>query len=131
MFTVEQIHDAHSKVKTGADFPAFVQELIQLRVSAYSTFVRDGHTEYRGPGGFKIHTEARYPALDLASAGNAEEFAVSLRRHQQGHTDYFTFCRQSAGAGVERWIVDMETMTCTYFDRAGVRMLSETIPQVG
>lgn len=27
MFTVQQIEDAHSKVKTGAEFPNYIQEI--------------------------------------------------------------------------------------------------------
>ena len=30
MFTVEQIKAAHSKVKSGADFPAYIQEIKAL-----------------------------------------------------------------------------------------------------
>jgi hypothetical protein len=44
MFTIEQIKAAHSKVKSGTDFPAYVQELIALGVTGYETYVADGHT---------------------------------------------------------------------------------------
>lgn len=32
MFTIEQIKEAHSKVKSGADFPNYIQDLIILGV---------------------------------------------------------------------------------------------------
>jgi hypothetical protein len=32
MFTLEQIKKAHDKVQTGADFPIYIQELIDLGV---------------------------------------------------------------------------------------------------
>jgi hypothetical protein len=35
MFTVEQIRAAHNKVKSGADFPAYIQEIKALGVSQY------------------------------------------------------------------------------------------------
>ncbi len=44
MFTVEQIKTAHSKVKSGADFPAYIQDINKLGVASYETFVTDGHT---------------------------------------------------------------------------------------
>ena len=44
MFTIDQIKEAHSKVKSGADFPQYVQDLIKLGVIHYTTYVRDGHT---------------------------------------------------------------------------------------
>lgn len=33
MFTVEQIKTAHSKVKSGADFPAYIQDIKKLGVT--------------------------------------------------------------------------------------------------
>ena len=48
MFTIEDIKAAHAKVKSGADFPNYVKELIDLGVSGYSTLVSDGNTEFRG-----------------------------------------------------------------------------------
>jgi len=35
MFTVEQIDKAHEKVKSGADFPNYIQEIKQMGVTAY------------------------------------------------------------------------------------------------
>ncbi len=35
MFDLKEIKEAHAKVKTGADFPRFVQELIKLGVKKY------------------------------------------------------------------------------------------------
>lgn len=46
MFILEQIKTAHSKVKSGADFPKCIQDLKQLGVAYYETYVEDGHTDY-------------------------------------------------------------------------------------
>ncbi len=43
MFTLEQIKSAHSKVKSGADFPNYIQDLINLGIKSYHTYVSDGH----------------------------------------------------------------------------------------
>ena len=45
MFTVKQIKTAHGKVKSGADFPVFISEIIQLGVTGFETSVSEGHTE--------------------------------------------------------------------------------------
>lgn len=37
MFTVEQIKAAHSKVKTGADFPAYIKEIRTFKAPTFST----------------------------------------------------------------------------------------------
>lgn len=128
MFTLEQIKDAHAKVKSGADFPRYVQELIALGVSRYETFVHDGHTVYESKDGRKISSDAKYSALEVNVHSNAEQFIRDLKNHQQGGTDYPTFCKDSANAGVEKWVVDTSAMTCTYFDRQGNEMQREQIP---
>ena len=66
MFTVEQIKTAHSKVKSGADFPAYIQDLKKLGVTQYETFVADGHTDYYGANDFKTTSPAKYELLTVA-----------------------------------------------------------------
>ena len=130
MFSIDQIKSAHSKVKSGADFPAYIQDLIQIGVLRYETFVEDGHTLYRGENGFTLQTEAKYEALSVAATSDKAQFISDLQNHQQGNTDYPTFCSDCAKSGVEKWLVDMTTMSCTYFDRAGNELLIETIPSL-
>lgn len=128
MFTIDQIKAAHSKVKSGADFPNYVQDLIQLGVTSYQTFVADGHTLYTGNGNFKVQTEPKYATLIVAETSNKEEFINDLKNHQKGNTNYPTFCEDCAKSGVECWIVDTTKMTCVYYDKLGNEMLVEQIP---
>lgn len=128
MFTVEQIKAAHSKVKSGADFPAYIQELKELGVTYYEAFVADGHTDYYGANGYKITSPAKYDALAVAATLDAAQFKHDLKAHQNGKTDYLTFCRDTAKAGVVKWTVNLDKMTCTYYDRSGGEVLVEVIP---
>ena len=128
MFQLTQIKDAHAKVKSGADFPVYVQALIQLGVLAYDTFVTDGHTLYTGTNNFSIQSEPKYAPLDIAQISDPEKFKQYLQMHQQGQTDYPAFCNHAAETGVEKWTVDMAAMTCTYYDRSHNKMLEEKIP---
>ena len=50
MFTVEQIESAHEKVKSGTDFPKYIQEIKEMGVISFKTWVYDSHTEYFGNG---------------------------------------------------------------------------------
>jgi uncharacterized protein YbcV (DUF1398 family) len=128
MFTLDQIKEAHAKVKSGADFPGYVQDLIKLGVTKYNTYVKDGNTAYAGNNGQIIQSGAKYPALAVAKKSNSGQFKHYLKIHQQGQTDYPGFCQHSAETGVEKWTVDMMEMTCTYYDLAGNKMLVENIP---
>ncbi len=130
MFTIEQVKAAHSKVKSGADFPNYVQEIIKLGVTAYENYVTDGHTDYCGSNNYSVSSPAKYAALIIADESNTALFKQELKAHQRGETDYMAFCKISADTGVEKWIVNMAAMTCTYFDKAGNEMLVEVIPTV-
>lgn len=129
MFTLDQIKLAHSQVKSGADFPKYLQDLKELGVSVYETFVKNGNTNYSGINDYKISSGAKYDELSIAEISNSEDFKNDLKAHQQGKTDYSTFCKDSAKSGVEKWIVDTKKMTCSYYDLAGNEMLVEIIPQ--
>ena len=128
MFTIDQIKEAHAKVKSGADFPGFVRELVNLGVISYDSFVSNGHTEYAGEKGYLVQSGAKYPMMGVAAKSNSDQFRHYLKIHQQGQTDYPTFCQHSVETGVEKWTVDLKAMTCTYFDKEGHIMLIEEIP---
>jgi len=128
MFTVEQIELAHSKVASGADFPKYIREIREIGVTAFTTWVYDSHTEYFGKSGFQIKSKPQYKTLTIAVSNDKENFIRCLKKHQRGETDYLTFCKDCAETGIEKWLVDLLQMTCTYYDRAGVEILVEIIP---
>ncbi len=129
MFTINEIKEAHSKVKSGADYPAYVQALKKLGVKGYTTFVQDTHTEYYGADNFNIATPAGAVLRQVADHSDKTEFVKYLAAHQRGETTFPTFCDDSAKTGVEKWVVDMGAMTCTYFDKNDCVILEEKIPQ--
>ena len=128
MFTIQQIKETHARVKSGADFPQYIQNLIALGLQHYDNYVSDGHAIYFGDGDFSLTDEAKYAVMDIADTNDTEKFKHYIKIHQQGETDYPTFCRHAAETGVEKWTVDMVDMTCTYYDKAGNKMVVETIP---
>lgn len=128
MFSLHQIKEAHSKVKSGADFPNYVQTLIKLGVVKYDTYVTDGHSNYFGENNYQIQSEPKYLPLNVAKENDDERFKQYLKIHQQGQTDYLTFCKHSAETGVEKWTVNLKQMTCTYYNISNREMLVEKIP---
>jgi uncharacterized protein YbcV (DUF1398 family) len=128
MFTIAQIKEAHSKVKSGADFPAYIQELIELGVQGYDTFVNDGHVEYFGTDNFRAASTETYSSITVAPTANKERFIEFLVMHQDGQTDYLTFCNHAAQCGIAKWSVNIIEMTCTYFDPSEAAILIEKIP---
>ncbi|MBL0237760.1 MAG: DUF1398 domain-containing protein [Saprospiraceae bacterium] len=129
MFTVEQIKTAHSKVKSGADFPAYIKEIKSLGVTHYEAYVTDGHIDYHGANDYTANVPAKYELLFIADTAKGEEFIAELKAHQQGKTDFLSFIKMCATFGIEKWAISMDQMTCTYYDKAGNAILLETIPQ--
>ncbi|WP_291286508.1 DUF1398 family protein [Flavobacterium sp.] len=128
MFTIEQIKEAHAKVQSGADFPNYIQDLIILGVKGYDTFVHDGHVEYFGVNNYHVTSDEKYDEIQVAPSPNKERFIEFLVMHQDGQTDYLTFCNHAAHCGIAKWRVDIIEMTCTYFDKEENEILIEKIP---
>lgn len=128
MFSIEQIKEAHSKVKSGADFPGYIQDLKVLGVTNYETFVTDGRTTYYGVNDLNIESPAKYKGLHVADVSNETQFRSDLKAHQLGKTDYITFCNDCARSGIEKWEVRIDQMTCIYYDMSGKKILIEEIP---
>lgn len=129
MFTVEQIKTAHSKVKSGADFPAYIQEIKSLGVTHYESYVTDGHTDYHHGKTYTATMPPKFAPMAIAEIPQIEKFKAELLAHQQGKTDYLTFIKMCAETGIEKWEICMDKMTCTYYDKAGNEILVESIPQ--
>lgn len=128
-FTVEQLKTAHSKVKSGADFPAYIKEIKAMGVTHYETFVNDGHMNYYGTNNYVAKVPAKYEAMTIAENVNVEVFKAELLAHQQGKTGFLTFIKMCAETGIERWEICMDKMTCTYFNKIGNEVLIEQIPK--
>ncbi|AWG22953.1 phage envelope protein [Flavobacterium faecale] len=128
MFTLQQIQAAHDKVQTGADFSTYIQDLIQLGVKGYDTIVADGRVSYYGADDFSTATDAKYETLATATIPNKERFIEYLVMHQDGQTNYYTFCQHAAQCGIAKWRINIIEMTCTYLDANNNPIVIEKIP---
>ena len=129
MEAVEMIEQEHKKVKSGAGFPDYIKAIKRIGVTAFETWVIDGHTVYFGKDNFRTVSPPKYDKLMISHSVNKEKFVDYLKKHQQGKTDYFTFCTHCAETGIEKWIVNLEKMICTYFDQKNSEIFEEGIPQ--
>lgn len=130
MFTIEQIKTAHSKVKSGADFPRYVQELKSIGLTKYEHYVVDGNTIYYGQGENTINSGPNYLQVFVSDHSSKQKLEDILKMHQAGKTNYLTFCHDAGESGVEKWIIDFQEMTCIYYDKSGQKLVVEKIPAV-
>lgn len=129
MFTVQQIKTEHAKVKSGADYPRYVQAIKALGLVEYQFMVENGQTVYFGADNFQTAGPPIYPVKIINPVASTSQLKQTIRDHQVGKTDFLTFCEQVAGIGVHHWEVDTRSMLCTYYDVNGARMIRERIPQ--
>jgi uncharacterized protein YbcV (DUF1398 family) len=129
MFTIEEIQVAEAKIKSGADFPNFIQEIKAMGVIRNDVFVINGMAVYYGNDDHTVQSAPAYEDLLIEQQSNVDELKEALKIHQNGATDYQTFCRQVASAGVEKWVTDLNEMTVTYLAADGNEMVVEHIPQ--
>lgn len=128
-FTIEQIKAEHQKVKSGADFPNYIQAIKKLGVSYYIVSVADGGVDYFDQENSSVSTRGKDDGVrSISGIVNLDQFKTRLKLHQQGGTDYLTFYNDCVDNGVEGWKMDLNAMTCTYFDTEGNEILVEKIP---
>jgi uncharacterized protein YbcV (DUF1398 family) len=129
-FTIEQIKTEHQKVKSGADFPRYIQALKDLGVSHYTSYISDNNIDYfDSQNQLTATTRGKDEAVrSVSGIVNLDQFKSRLKLHQQGGTDYATFCHDCAENGIEGWNMDLNKMTCSYFDKTGNEVLIEQVP---
>ncbi|WP_316829407.1 DUF1398 domain-containing protein [Pedobacter aquatilis] len=131
MFSIEEIKAAEAKIKTGADFPLFIQNIKNLGVVRNDVYVANGLSVYFDGKDYSVQASPEeYPDLVINKTSSSEKLQHALKIHQKGETDYFTFCKQAADAGVEKWVIDLQKMTCTYLDTEQNELVQEKIPSV-
>jgi uncharacterized protein YbcV (DUF1398 family) len=126
-FKQKDIKAAYSKVKGVADLPNYLQDLLKMGVHKYDTFVADGRSVYFGADNYQIQSKPKYAVMNVANICDKDRFKHYLKNHQRGKTDFPAFCKDSAETGVEKWTLDLNQMTCTYFDKSNTIIWEEQI----
>ena len=98
-----------------------------LGVETYDSYLTDGHSEYFGSDGYTIKSPAVHEKLAIASTSNREQFLEYLNLHNEHKTSYLEMSKRLAESGIEKWTVDANKMTVTFYDKAGNEMLIEAI----
>lgn len=128
-FSLEKIQEAHGKF-TGVDFPKLIQAFKNMGMLTNTYNLQSGQVTYTHTKGEKIHVQANAVDLAINPTSSTEGAKDVLKRHQAGETDFVTFCREIAGAGVYKWVSNMDEMTCSYYDLNENIVIDEAIPGV-
>lgn len=127
MFTIEKINDLHDRLGTMETFPQYVRALKSAGVETYDSYLVDGHSEYSGRAGFTVKSPAVHEKLTVADTSNREEFLEHLNLHNQHKASYLEMSEGLAKSGIEKWAVDTNRMTMTFYDKTGKEVLVEAL----
>lgn len=130
-FSAEAIREIYTRPRSGFNFPALVRELKAAGVASYEHVIETGANVFHSKDGAMLTLDKMGPPCPVSDQVDAESLRKIIAQHQQGLSDYPTFCRLAGNIGVARWVCDLSAMTCSYFDKSGNSMHVEAIPEGG
>ena len=69
-------------------------------------------------------------SCQIAETSSRDEFPEHLNLHDQHKTTYLEMSKGLAESGIEKWTVDTNRMTLTFYDKAGTKMQIEAIDKL-
>ncbi|EMF49980.1 DUF1398 family protein [Streptococcus parauberis] len=111
----------------GRNFPMLVQAFLDLGMVSNTVNIKDGKAIYNDKDDNQV-AMAAFQVEAVAENLDKDYFMQQLKLHQSGQTDFSTFCKDTADAGIYKWDVDLLVKTCTYFDLDDQMVYSEPIP---
>jgi uncharacterized protein YbcV (DUF1398 family) len=94
------------------------------------TWIADSHTNYFDKNEFQTNSKPKYDRMTIVKKIDENKFNQYLKIHQKDETDYFTFCKHCAEAGIEKWIEGLNKMACTYYDKSEKEILIENVATI-
>ncbi|HCY1728210.1 TPA: DUF1398 family protein [Staphylococcus aureus] len=127
-FKLSAIQQAHQQF-TGVDFPKLFKAFKDMGMTYNIVNIQDGTATYVHQSEDDIVTSSVKSNHPVAPSSNQSIVQDVLTRHQQGQTDFETFCDEMAQAGIYKWHIDIQAGTCTYIDLQEQAIISELIPR--
>lgn len=127
-FKLSAIQQAHQQF-TGVDFPKLFKAFKDMGMTYNIVNIQDGTATYVHQSEDDIVTSSVKSNHPVAPSSNQSIVQDVLTRHQQGQTDFETFCDEMVQAGIYKWHIDIQAGTCTYIDLQEQAIISELIPQ--
>lgn len=127
-FSLSAIEQAHQQY-TGVDFPKLFTAFKDMGMTYNTVNIQQGIATYIHPTEQDIITESVKTRFEIKDSADIATVQDVLTRHQQGQTDFPTFCDEMAQAGIYKWLIDINQGTCTYLDLQDHPIISEQIPQ--
>ena len=127
IFTIENINRGYEQF-TGPDFPKLIAYFKDWGMVENTVDIQSGQVVYCSKSGQTLEKQGYQVTIPVSDRVNLDQFVTILRNHQAGQTDFPTFCQETAEAGIYKWVIDLEAMTCSFMDKAEQAVFVETVP---
>jgi uncharacterized protein YbcV (DUF1398 family) len=112
-------------------YPEYVQKLKEFGVAFYEVRINERCRKFTSKSGQELLLTAGLPNVICAEEFNPEAVKSALDRTQKGLTDYPSFLKEIAAAGVHSYIADLEAMKIAYRGIKPSDLYTEVIPNIG
>jgi len=127
MFTLDQITSIHDQLGNADTLFQYAQALNKLGVTRFDSYVTDGHSEYFSKDGHVVKSPSYHETFIIAKKSNEEAFHKYMRLSEEGTLGYVEMSKGFAESGVEKWTMDTDKATFTYYDKSGKQLLVEEL----
>lgn len=114
------------KMEVSNNFPKLIAAYKEYGITKFQTCASTAKTMYFNNEDETVYDEIDYFNLPIGEL-NIEKFKVDLIDHQKGITDFPQWLELTAGSGIAYWIVDLNLMTCIYYDQDDNQVHTELI----
>jgi uncharacterized protein YbcV (DUF1398 family) len=113
----------------GLSYPQYVQKLKEIGVANFEVRVKNHNRKFTSQNGEDVLLTGDLPLVDCADNFNLEAVKEAVRRTQNGLTDYPSFLREIAAAGVHNYLADLGAMKILYLGANASDLYTEVIPK--
>ena len=114
----------------GQSYPVYVKNMKAVGICRYEVLVRSHDRTFYITDGEQLKIPGHSATLTCAERFNLAKTKEAVRRTQQGLTDYSTFLKEIAEAGVHTYVADLEEMQIIYKGLHAGEKYAEKIPEV-
>ena len=111
-------------------YPVLVKNLKNFDIESYEVTVSTHDRTFRTNNGEEQTIKGTLPQLVCAQKFNLDAVRVAVKRTQQKQTDYPTFLKEIAEAGIHTYIADLKEMRIIYKGKTAGEEYAENIPVV-
>lgn len=126
----EELIVSIEKKSEGQAYPYLVKNLKAVGVDNYEVTVASHDRTFTNINGNMLIVPGEFPEIEPAETFQLDAVKTAVKRSQEGLTDYATFLKEIAAAGIHTYVADLAGMKVIYQGPNSEYEYEETIPEV-